>query len=320
MALACGSAEERLDGAAVERGSASVPASALSQGAEADVVYRDGRVRLHVDAASNLAVLARLADLAGFSVLADGVVPRPVSLRLDDVGLGDAVPALLPGERLSLDYEWDSEIDAQRLTRVFVGGSVATLAARLGDLGMSDRKKSFGEAYARKQAKQAQKDARDAERLAQREALLSPKGQAREQARREKVRLAIEAREREEAEAQAIRMEHLRSTDPALRIGAVEDFEIEGSRYDPLLDLLATDPDQSVRVAALERLQGENDLAVSCAILDALDDPHPRVILAALDGLRSNGDASIVRNLDPLLSHDDPEVRAAASQTIDYLE
>jgi hypothetical protein len=110
--------------------------------------------------------------------------------------------------------------------------------------------------------------------------------------------------------------------DPAIRARAAEGLPADDRTISALIDLAANDPDAGVRKAAVSALSDadEEDTAALGALVAALGDPNPQVVIAALDSIEWIGDASSVPDITPLLNHSNAEVREAAAITIGILE
>ena len=119
----------------------------------------------------------------------------------------------------------------------------------------------------------------------------------------------------EQAELRAL----LESPDPELRAQAAWDLDPEGKGLTQLIEVLASDPDPRVRIAATGSLENAETFAAVRALVDALDDPDPEVVLEVIDSLEFAGDESNVDDLAPLLLHPDPRVREAAAEAIEFL-
>lgn len=122
----------------------------------------------------------------------------------------------------------------------------------------------------------------------------------------------------DEKEAEALKK--LESNDPRERVEGVEWADISSvSGYESVIERLANDPDGAVRAAAADTLSGA-DVGAVRPLLNALGDRDSRVVLAALESLQMVGDASVVPEIERALDHPDPAVRAAAQETIDFLQ
>jgi hypothetical protein len=118
-------------------------------------------------------------------------------------------------------------------------------------------------------------------------------------------------------EAEALR--DLEATDPETRLRAVLALEPEGAGLAALIDAIERDPDPRVRAAATVGLEESDEFAAVKALVGALDDANPEVVVEAIDSLEFAGDASVVATLEPLLAHADPRVRKSAADAIRVL-
>jgi HEAT repeat protein len=64
----------------------------------------------------------------------------------------------------------------------------------------------------------------------------------------------------------------------------------------------------------------ESDVGAVQPLLQALGDPEPQVVLAALEALEFVGDASTIPKIAPLLKHPSTEVRERTVEAIKFLE
>ena len=71
-------------------------------------------------------------------------------------------------------------------------------------------------------------------------------------------------------------------------------------------------------MSALSDAEQEDTSAIE-ALLRALNDPDPQVVIAALDSLEWIGDSSMIPYITPLLQHPNADVRSAAEITISFL-
>ena len=116
--------------------------------------------------------------------------------------------------------------------------------------------------------------------------------------------------------------DQLDDADPAIRARAAEGLSADDRTIPGLSELAANDPDAGVRKAAVSALgdASEEDTAALGALISALSDPDPQVVIAALDSIEWIGDASMIPDITPLLQHPNAEVREAAEASIYYLE
>jgi HEAT repeat protein len=110
--------------------------------------------------------------------------------------------------------------------------------------------------------------------------------------------------------------------DPAIRADAVEGLRADDETIPVLTDLAMNDPDADVRKVVVSALSdsSQEDNAARGALLGALSDPDPQVVIAALDSIEWIGDASMIPEITPLLQHPNAEVRGAAEDTIGFIE
>jgi HEAT repeat protein len=88
-----------------------------------------------------------------------------------------------------------------------------------------------------------------------------------------------------------------------------------------LVDRLANDRSPEVRAASAQALGSLTATrAGTSALVAALDDPDPQVVLAALDSLQWIDDPSVLPDVQKVLDHSDPEVREAAAETVSWLD
>jgi HEAT repeat protein len=228
-------------------------------------------------------VLRDLAREAGFEV-AIGVGGQPsghVTLRTVEVPVERALARLLKGLPYTLRYEADAEGEEGALARVELG-EVKLAAAE-------------------------------------------PREPKREPSRPER-KSASRKREREPdpARADELLAENLREIedpDPEVRIAAAGVLYPKGDALPALAGLVREDPDPGVRVAAAESLgYSMEDPEALSALMYALRDPEPQVVIAALDAIEFVGNPSVIPELGFLLDHPDSQVRDAAGEAIDWLE
>jgi hypothetical protein len=107
----------------------------------------------------------------------------------------------------------------------------------------------------------------------------------------------------------------------AERVYQIESLDAEGDDLGTLLDVLASDPDPAVRVAAADLLAESNrgEEAIDGLLL-ALGDPSREVVLQALETLALVGEKEIVPSVEPLLDHSDAEIRKAAEDTLYFVD
>jgi hypothetical protein len=101
----------------------------------------------------------------------------------------------------------------------------------------------------------------------------------------------------------------------AERVSRTESLNAAGDDLGTLLATLASDPDPAVRVAAADLLAESERAEAIDGLLLALEDPSREVVLQALETLALVGGPDILPSIEPLLDHDDAEIREAAEDT-----
>lgn len=144
---------------------------------------------------------------------------------------------------------------------------------------------------------------------------LQPAMSAEERRRRRAVLPQQEAMRRAQAEIL------LGSTDPQLRAEGValmrSDDVDEGAI---LVAMLAADPSPAVRAEAAAQLDLAEPGDALEPLLEALNDPEPEVVIAALRTIEMLGDPAVIPRLRPYQRHSERAVRVAVATAIDVLE
>jgi len=113
----------------------------------------------------------------------------------------------------------------------------------------------------------------------------------------------------------------LQSSDERVRLDAVFEMRASGEELEWLLDALYDDPSGRVRAAAASQLVDAKGFAVMTALVDALEDREPGVVLVALEVLVASGDRSLGAIFEELAEdHPDESVRDAAESALEQLE
>lgn len=134
-------------------------------------------------------------------------------------------------------------------------------------------------------------------------------------------RAELDARREEKARSQADLLEQLRSSTPDMRIEAVNGIDPEGPALTSLTALLVDDPDARVRAAVAEQLGNADGYAAVAALVNALSDPDPAVVMKALDSLQFVGDETLAPILkSKCMNHPDPKVREACAEAAEFVE
>lgn len=123
----------------------------------------------------------------------------------------------------------------------------------------------------------------------------------------------------DQQQAEALR--GLEDRSPEGRIAAADSVYPDAQGIDALAGVVTNDPEPAVRVAAAENLgYSAGDPEAIGALLRALQDPEPEVVITALDAIGFVGDHTIIPELGFLLEHPDPKVREATADAIGWLE
>jgi hypothetical protein len=308
FATACGREEAEPTLSAPPLEAPAVSDAPFPEPGSAWVEFADGRVRVLSNGANRLAVLEQLAEQADFELVTRDLERRALRLRIEDVGLGEALFAMLRGVRYSLEYDFDEDAGSQVLVRLTVGEPVETAALEPRPAppnGEREPKRARGE-----------KGRERFEKLRERVSAASPE-------ERERLREKHAARA-EEMEPELL--DQLEDGDPELRADAVSELPLEGEgeqgeeRLERMAQVLKDDPDPRVRMAAAQRL-GETDARDAVApLVGALSDPDREVVLEAIDALEDIDDPSVIPDLEALLQDPDPGIREAAEFAIEYLQ
>jgi hypothetical protein len=132
-------------------------------------------------------------------------------------------------------------------------------------------------------------------------------------------RALAELHDQESGMSQEEALRRLDDPDAETRVRAVLALDAEGEALAALISAIERDPDPRVRAAATVGLEESEEFAAVQALVGALDDANPEVVVEAIDSLEFAGDASVVPSLRPLLSHSDARVRKAAADAIELL-
>jgi hypothetical protein len=251
---------------------------------EAIVRVDGGSVTVLAKAAPCVTVLRALEGELGFElVLGDSAYGR-ITVRAVDVTLDRALEEVLAGRPYALHYRVDPGHGGRVLSRVAVG-----------------RIETEGPGPVDAAAPEVPRRRSDASRI-----------------------LALRGDERDPAEIRAEQdesIELIADPDPLVRAEAVEWMYIDERGVAALFDVIANDPDGSVRLAAAEALSyADDEVEAVDALLLALRDSEPDVVIAALDAIEYVGDSSVIPKLTFLFSHPSREVRERTIEAVEWLE
>jgi hypothetical protein len=233
-------------------------------------------------------VLKELAREARFEVEihAGGGPTGSITLRAVEVPVERALARLLGSVPYALQYEGDETGEDARLARVVFGepnpgGGIA------------------GEFEGSREPQ--------------------PMGEDRQTARGGWKREPPDPTRFEEMQYEDIR--NLEDSRAEVRVDAAESIYPDEEGVAALAEIVTDDPDPAVRVAAAETLgQSLDDPNALAALLRALRDPEPIVVITALDGIGFIGDHTVIPEIQFVGEHSNPEVVDAWILTIDWLE
>ena len=112
----------------------------------------------------------------------------------------------------------------------------------------------------------------------------------------------------------------LSDSDPEVRLRSALFVDPAGEGADRLATLLATDEDPRVRAAAASTLEDASGYTAIEALVAALDDPEPEVIVEIIEALSFAGDETLAPRIEPFLESPHEQVREAAAEAIEFLE
>ena len=267
--------------------------------------------------ASLAKLVKRLSQAYRFELVLLEFEDRPVGVFAVDTTLGDVLEQALEGIPYAVRY--GVEGGRSRLVWLAVGENAGKAIAeprRKGETGGEDERKE--------QKRKGDKWEEDQEK----EELAEQEEEEREE--RTRPRRADDAERRDlflagRADREAVRMtetfEDLESRDPETRQEAVQMLDPETpADLDSLARVAAYDENYRVRVAAVEQLELSGTRTAVEAITGALWDPQPEVVVAAIKALRLLGDSNTVPMVEPLLGHENREVRAQAEELVELLQ
>ena len=112
----------------------------------------------------------------------------------------------------------------------------------------------------------------------------------------------------------------LESSDPQMRIDALDEFVTDGTGLVVLDRALANEDEAQVRVEMLHKVDESGSVLALNVLLKYLSDPDPAVITTAIQLIEEWGDDEVTdRYIQPLMQHADAGVREAATAAMDEL-
>ena len=266
------------------RASAEPPIAPPPEG-QARLQVSNGALTLIANAAPHGPLLASLAEQLDFILIPGDVGIEPITLRLENVPLPDALAQLLPKRAYRVAYRFDPATGRHHVAHLEVAPSGATRFVALPEYVVP----KFVPDIVRPAA--IEPEVAGAE-------LLSPPAS-------EPAWNALVLR--------------LDDADAAERIEALALIDPQGDGLPLIVERLLRDPEPTVRSAAAQKLEFVDTLTGVDALVSALGDPNKQVVLAAIDALEFTDDYSVTEDLAPLLQHPDQEIREAAAEAIDFI-
>ncbi len=304
LASACGGEEPAQPVAAQPESRAAAPSTkpAPASAAPLRVEVTNGRVSVEAHDALALAVLERLASRAGFRVSAGAEAPRTVSLRLDQATLEAAIAAILAGTPYGLDYRYDSARGVHAVDVVRVGARAADAIARRTPA-EAERPTSAATPPRPLEAEGHDGVSDDPIAAVDLGRVLADRAAADPDSALDPETLAALSDRRD-----------------TVRAEAVAELGTEGPDLETVIAFAKADPSPLVRGAAIDALGDDGRFGALAAVLAALDDPDPNVVLRAIAVIEDAGDATLVVRIGLLARHGSSAVRARAAEALEQLE
>jgi HEAT repeat protein len=135
---------------------------------------------------------------------------------------------------------------------------------------------------------------------------------------------AIEAiKEFPEHERQLAYLEALQSPSPKIRAAAAKKVKPVGDGLERMTDMIVNDPSPEVRIAttwSLELSDGAEIPQARDALVQCLADKDLNVVVECIQSLKFLDDPAAIVHLQPLLTHEDADVRTAAFEAIEWMQ
>lgn len=228
---------------------------------------------------SQEAILQDLARREGFELVTAGVAWESVDQTIQAVNLHTALVELLKAHPYQIIYEYDPDRQADTLTRVLVG-----------------------------------------EPDALRESLQA--GAARDIVITSDILgdgLLPGSAEASLPEEERIYLQQLLDPSPEVREEAANSIDPKGIALDYLATIVTSDPSPEVRIAAAYTLEDSKAPKAMDALIMALQDQNPEVLVEVIDALAYQENQLAIPYLTPFLGHPDEDVRDAAENALDDL-
>ncbi len=236
-------------------------------------------VAITANAVSQQTILYRLATQAGFEITEASVPWEVVTLTIEAENLHAALVELLKQYPYQIIYEYDTDRQADTLARVVIGDLPA------------------GQAWVQP-APPA--DTGMTPDIPDYGMLQSP------------TEASLSAEDREY-------LAQLMDPSPEVREDAAGSIEPTGIVLDHLAIVVTSDPSPEVRIAAAGTLEDSKDPRALEAMILALQDENPEVLVEVIDALVSMENRLAIPYLQPFLEHPDEDVRDTAENALDQL-
>lgn len=126
-----------------------------------------------------------------------------------------------------------------------------------------------------------------------------------------------------EHERQLAYLQELQNPSPKIRAAAAKKVKPVGDALNQLTDMLVNDSSPEVRIATTWSLETSEDAELPQArdaLVQCLQDKNLDVVVECIQSLEFLDDAEAIVHLQPLLTHQDAEVRNAAFEAIRWME
>jgi hypothetical protein len=282
------------------------------------LIRRSGAtVTVMANQVSTTGLLRRLSQTFGFELELLEFEDRAAGVYAVDTTLGNVLEQVLEGIPYAVRYGVES--GRSRLVWLAVGEKAGKEIAR------SRREEESQRDDEREEERRKADELEEDEEKKRQDDREEEEGQERSRPLRadeaERRDLFLAGRADREAVRMAQTFEDLESRDPETRQDAIQMLDPETpTDLNSLANAVAYDKDFRVRVAAVEQLELSGSRTAVEAITGALWDPEAEVVVAAVKALRLLGDTNTVPMVEPLLAHENREVRDRARELVELLQ
>lgn len=242
-----------------------------------EIEILDTGVAITANAVSQQTILYTLATQAGFEITYAGVPWEVVTLTIEAENLHAALVELLKQHPYQIIYEFDTNRQADALKRVVVGDLLA------------------GQEWLQP----------------------TPAPDTGITPDLPDYRMMHGATEASLSVEDRAYLTQLMDPSPEVREEAAASIEPTGIALDHLASIVTTDPSPEVRTAAAGTLEDSKDPKAFQALIMALQDENPEVLVEVMSALTYIENRRALPYLQPFLDHPDEDVRDAAESSID---